>query len=84
MWSILLVPNKLVGRAHITNINASEPTMAGKCNTKSISICVTQWTTWFQLHANGTTGVHHPNTQKTRPQIIISTPLYQWFITGNI
>ena len=34
--------------------------MAGKQDTKSFSICLTQWATWFQLYANWTMEVRLP------------------------
>ena len=83
MFSGRLVPTKPVGQAHPTNRDTSEPTTAGKRDTKIISICVPQRNTWFQLHTNVTIGVRHPNSLKARPQVIVGTPLNQWVVSGN-
>ena len=83
MCSGRLVPAKPVVQAHTTNRDSSEPTMAGKSDTKIISICVPQRTTQFQSHDNGTIGVCLPNPQKFRPQGIVGNPLYQCVVPGN-
>ena len=33
-------------------------------DTKSIGICILQWTTWFKSHVNGTIGMRRTNPQK--------------------
>ena len=83
MWSGRLVTTKPVGKAHPPKRYESEPTTVGKCDTKSIRICVPQRTTKFKFHANGIIEIHRPNPQKDLPQGIVGTPIHQWLVPGN-
>ena len=60
MQSGQLIPIRTVGQDHKTNRNENKSSMAGKQDTKSFSICLTQWATWFQLYANWTMEVRLP------------------------
>ena len=80
-WLILI---KSVGKAHYTNIDLIEPTMAVKSDTKIISICIPQRTTQFQWQDNGKIGLFCSNPQKSWPQGFVGTPIYQWVVPGNI
>ena len=43
-----LITTQQVGQDHPTNVDASEPAVAGKCDPINICIFISQWTTQFQ------------------------------------